>query len=152
LIPHGHIYTLFTQQRYAFLPTFSIFLTTNPGFLTTFDIGISVGITGMPDTLYKSFNLLNILQKVRDFRFFLNSHPILADIGKNYYICIGIEALIADRLWNSLPSVNMQNCITFLNALCETGAAKGKWTGLFFQERPGSFLPIPRCPGKENTN
>ena len=52
--------------------------------------------------------------------FFLNSHSILADIGKNYYICIGIEALIADRLWNSLPSVNMQNCITFLNAMCET--------------------------------
>jgi hypothetical protein len=35
--------------------------------------------------------------------FFLNSHPILADIGKNCYICIGIEAIIADRLWNSLP-------------------------------------------------
>ena len=65
----------------------------------------------MPDTLYKSFNLLNILQKVRDSEcliylestciagaFFLNSHPILADIGKNYYICIGIEALFADRL------------------------------------------------------
>ncbi|MBQ7610550.1 MAG: hypothetical protein IJU74_05580, partial [Bacteroidales bacterium] len=98
------------RQLEDFLPTFSIFLTTNPGFLTTFDIGIRVGITGMPDTLYKSFNLLNILQKVRDVRFFLNSHPILADIGKNYYICIGIEALIADRLWNSLPSVNMQNC------------------------------------------
>lgn len=64
--------------------------------------------------------------------FFLNSHSILADIGKNYYICIGIEALIADRLWNSLPSVNMQNCITFLNALCETGAAKENGRGFSF--------------------
>ena len=62
--------------------------------------------------------------------FFLNNQSILADIGKNYYICIGIEALIADKLWNSLPSVNMQNYMTFLNALCETGAAKGKWTWL----------------------
>ena len=117
--------------------------------------------------IYKPLNLQRPFQKseVRDSEclvysestciagaFFLNSHSFLADIGKNYYICIGIEALFADRLWNSLPSVNMQNCITFLNALCETGAAKEKWAGLFFRERPGSFLPIPRCPGKENTN
>jgi len=49
------------RQLEDFLLTFSIFLTTNPGFLTTFDIGISVGITGMPDTLYKSFNQIAIL-------------------------------------------------------------------------------------------
>ena len=57
--------------------------------------------------IYKPLNLQRPFQKseVRDSEclvylestciagaFFLNSHSILADIGKNYYICIGIEA------------------------------------------------------------
>ena len=62
----GRIVGMIFEQLEDFLPTFLLFL-------TTFD----VGITGMPDTLYKSFNLLNILQKVRDFRYLVYSRGFL---------------------------------------------------------------------------
>ena len=41
----GRIVGVNFEQLEDFLPTFSSFLTTNSGFLTTFDAGINVGIT-----------------------------------------------------------------------------------------------------------
>ena len=67
----GRIVGVNFEQLEDFLPTFSGFLTTISVFLTTFhveiNVGITVGITSRPDTLRKSFNFPEILQKVRDF-------------------------------------------------------------------------------------
>ena len=67
----GRIVGVNFEQLEDFLPTFSGFLTTISVFLTTFhvgiNVGITVGITSRPDTLCKLINLLDILQKVRDF-------------------------------------------------------------------------------------
>ena len=67
----GGIVGMIFEQSEDYLPTFSSFHTTYSGFLTTFYVGINVGITvgimSRPDTLYKSFNRFKVLQKVRDF-------------------------------------------------------------------------------------
>ena len=63
----GGIVGMIFEQLEDFLPTFSSFHTTYSGFLTTFYVGINVGIMSRLDTLYKSFNRFKVLQKVRDF-------------------------------------------------------------------------------------